>query len=60
MRPGDVNLVDEVLWIREAKGGRTYEVPLERLSLAAASWLVADAKTNGRETLVGVGEEQVR
>jgi integrase/recombinase XerD len=60
IRPEDVNLTDALLWIRESKGGRTYEVPLEKLSLAAASWLMEDARSKDRDTLVGVGEEQVR
>jgi len=60
IRPEDVNLGDALLWIRESKGGRTYEIPLEKLSLAAASWLVEDARANDRELLVGVGAEQVR
>lgn len=60
IQPEDVNLADAVLWIREAKGGRTYEVPLERLALSAATWLVRDARGAGRERIVGVGEEQVR
>lgn len=58
LRPEDVS--DGLLQIREAKGGRPYEVPLVKLSEAAASWLVADAISNDRETLVGVGAEQVR
>lgn len=58
LRASDVNLADGVLWVREAKGGRSYEVPLVRLSLSAARWLVQDAAE--RETLVGVGQEQVR
>lgn len=60
IEPEDVNLTDAVLWIRESKGGRTYEVPLERLAMSAATQLVDDARSNGRDRLVGVGEEQVR
>jgi len=60
IRPEDVNLADALLWIRESKGGRTYEIPLEKLSLAAVSWLLEDARSAGRELLVGVQAEQVR
>ena len=60
IKPEDVNLTDAVLWVRESKGGYSYEVPLERLSLTAASWLIEDARRRDRETIVGVGEEQVR
>lgn len=60
IRPEDVNLTDAILWVRESKGGRTYEVPLNRLAASAAAWLVEDARVNDRETLVGVREEQVR
>ena len=58
--PDDVNLGDALLWIRESKGGRTYEVPLNRLAASAAAWLAEDARAHDRETLVGVREEQVR
>jgi site-specific recombinase XerD len=60
IRPEDVNLADGLLWIREAKAGRSYELPLEKLALSAASWLTQDARDADRETLVGVGDEQVR
>ncbi len=60
IRPEDVDLGRGLLWIRQAKAGRTYEVPLEHLGRCAASWLVADARACDRDTLVGVGEEQVR
>ena len=60
VKPEDVNLYENRLQVREAKGGHSYELPLEKLAASAATWLVNDTLGQGRETLVGVGEEQVR
>jgi integrase len=60
LEPGDVDLAAGTLHIRVAKAGRTYVLPLTRASARACAWLAADAEISGRETLVGVGEEQVR
>jgi integrase/recombinase XerD len=58
IRPADIDLEQARLHVREAKGGRSYELPLVRLSATAARWLLSDSVD--RETLVGVGQEQVR
>lgn len=60
LEPRDVDLAGGRLHIRRAKAGRTYVVPLTRPSLIACAHLIVEAEAEGRETLVGVGEEQVR
>ena len=55
VRPEHVNMEAAELYFAEAKGDRDYAVPLGREGLVAARHLLADAQTNGRGTLLGVG-----
>ena len=54
LRASDV--YDGLIWFAEAKGGRTYSVPLNR----AAGISVEHLRQGGHETLLGVGGERVR
>ena len=60
IKPEDVDLGDSRVYLRESKGGHTYELPLNKLAHSAASWLVQNAWENDLYTLTGVGDEAIR
>jgi integrase len=56
----DVDLEARTIWFAQAKNDRPYGVPLDRAGIIAARHLVAEARSAGRERLIGVGATRVR